>query len=280
MEAKMNVYEIVTEQIVKSLEAGVIPWKKPWNGGHEPKSWSTKKVYRGINYFLLACSKHQGEFWFTYNQVKKLGGYVTGAGTPIVYWNFIEKEEIDDNGKKKTSSVPFLRYYKVWNQEQVHDVDLNIDSHEETIEFEPIEEAEKVLSSYATCPVIKHEEQRAYYSPSQDIINLPKKETFHSVEQYYATAFHEAVHSTSHETRLNRDLKGGFGKESYGKEELVAELGSAFLCAKTGINSTIENQASYIDNWIKAIKGDSKLIVTASGKAQKAVDYILGEEKE
>jgi antirestriction protein ArdC len=267
----MNVYEIVTEEIVKSLEAGVVPWKKPWTGSN-PTSWQTKKEYRGINFFILSASKYVNPYWFTFNQVKKLGGYVTGTGTPIVFWNFIEKEEVDENGKKVKKSTPFLRYYKVWNFEQVQGVDIKFE--EKKLDFVPIEEAEKVISGYKNCPEIVSKEQRAYYAPKQDYINLPKKESFSSVEDYYSTAFHEIVHSTGHEKRLKRNLEGGFGSNSYGKEELVAELGAAFLNAKTGINSTIENNAAYIDNWIKAIKGDSKLVVTAAGAAQKAVDYI------
>lgn len=282
-----NVYDIVTEQIISMLEKGVIPWKKTWSGssvGWIPRNAVTKKEYRGMNIFLLASMGYTNPYWLSFKQCSDLGGKVKkGERSSIcVYWQITEKEELDPETKKMEKKKRFLlRYYNVFNVSQCEGLP---EIYEEKIETrskgEAIKSCEKLVRGYKAKPSIKHDSQQAYYHPTKDIVNMPKKESFDSSEAYYATLFHELVHSTGHVNRLGR--KGimdrtFFGSEDYSKEELIAEMGASFLCAFGGISpKTIDNSASYISNWMTALKGDSKLVVHAAGAAQKASDYIRG----
>jgi antirestriction protein ArdC len=277
--ANEKVYEIVTDRILQALEKGVVPWHKPWTGGGLPASLKTKKEYRGINVFLLAFTPHKSRFFLTYKQAEALGGHVKKGekGYPIIFWTFIDKDKEDSDKKKK---IPLLRYYTVFNLEQCEGIPLPKEEQEETTkrEHNPIKAAEAIIAGYDDCPTIGHNEQRAYYCPSLDTVNLPVPESFENAEAYYATAFHELSHSTGHEKRLDRKISGSFGSHAYGEEELIAEMSAAYLCALAGIdNSTIENSAAYIESWRKSIKENVKLVVSAAGKAQKSADYIIGK---
>ncbi len=233
---KRNIYEIVTERIIKGLEKGELPWRKPWvSGGSIPKNYVTKKPYRGINIWLLFCEERQNPYFLTFKQAESLGGKVKKGekGTLVVFWKWLEKTEQDQDGNSKIKKTPLLRYYIVFNAEQVEGLPEDAYQHKERIAFEPIEACERIIAGYKNCPTIKHEKQRAYYSPELDYINLPKRESFESIPAYYAVAFHEITHSTGHPNRLNR--KGiselaPFGSPAYSREELVAELGASFLC--------------------------------------------------
>lgn len=281
-----SVYEIITGKIVEALEAGVIPWRKPWNvklGTH--CNFITKKPYRGINAFVLALSGYSCPYWATYKQIEEKGGHVRKGekSTQIVYWNTFEKddENTDETGKKKR--IGFYRYFNVFNLAQAD----GIATPEETKTDKPfnaIETAENIVGNMPNSPEIFHDSNQACYHPKTDKIHMPKREDFHSPEEYYSTLFHEMTHATGHETRLSR--KGVteatyFGSDPYANEELVAELGAAFLCAECGIvQKTLDNSASYIKSWLSRLKQDSKLIFTASSQAQKAADFILGEKQE
>ncbi|MGN7457421.1 ArdC family protein [Paenibacillus pasadenensis] len=269
-----KIYQLVTERILVLLERGVVPWEKPWRSGRAV-NWKTQKPYRGINTILL----EPGEY-ATFKQVREAGGSVKKGekGWPIVFWTFLEREREEQEPEK----IPFLRHYTVFEiNRQCEGLRSKRGHSEEGLEpFCPLETAEQVVSGYEGGPRIKHAPGRAFYRPSADFISVPKPEDFFSAEKYYSTLFHEMVHSTGHENRLNRpgivnsDL---FGGESYSKEELVAELGAAMLSGVAGIeSSTIENSAAYIAGWMRAIKDDAKLIVQAAGLAQKAADHILG----
>ena len=229
---------------------------------------------------------HDGEY-ATFKQWQDLGGHVRkGEKSEIVcFWKILPIEEEQEDGTKEVKQIPLLRYYNVFHISQVDGVEPL--PKEELNDIEPIEKADKVLTDYWTKENITIEHtasNKAYYSPTQDLIHLPLFEQFTNANEYYSTAFHESVHSTMKESRCNRaeDRKGklvAFGSEEYSKEELVAEIGSASLMNIIGIETgkSFRNSSAYIQNWLSVLKNDVKFIVSASSKAEKAVDYIMGE---
>lgn len=285
----MNVYEVINQRIVEMLEKGTIPWRKPWNAeANMPKNLISKKEYRGINIFLLNSMPYGSPYWLTFNQAREKGGTVRKGekATPVIFWKWLDwenneaPEEEDENGK-----VPLLRYYSVFNVEQCEGI--KVPEPEEVITvFNPIEKAEEVIKTMPLLPDIRHGGNRAYYSPALDYIQLPTRHTFESPEEYYSTCFHELTHATGHMKRLGRKSileTSYFGSHEYSKEELVAEMGAAFLCGHSGIEQrTLGNSAAYIQGWLKVLKDDRRLLVHAAAQAQKAADYILdrkgGEE--
>jgi len=274
-----KVYEIVTNKILESLENGEVPWHKPWKVAYNvrmPHNLVSKKAYRGINVFLLAFAPYDSPYWLTFNQCKKLGGTIKKGEKSrlVVFWKIYDKEVETDDGSTEMQKRYILRYYNVFNTEQCEDLDLSkVQNDIDQIEFNPIEECEAIVENMPNRPVIKHEQQRAFYRRSEDFVNLPKKNSFDNEEEYYSTSFHELAHSTQHEDRLNRPKEED---NAYSKEELVAEMASAMLCGVAGIeNKIIDNSAAYIQNWSKKFKDNVKLVVEAAQKAQKAADYIL-----
>lgn len=278
--SKATVYEIVTERIIAALEKGVVPWQMPWrtSGGGMPKNLISKKDYRGVNIFLLGAQGYASPWWLTFNQAKakcgKDGGVRKGEkGTPVIFWKVLDKK-----GGKPGEKSFILRYYTVFNASQVDGLELPESTEAPALTFNPIEQCEKIVRSYKTVPAIDHGGSRAYYIPSFDRICMPEKDTFNGVEEYYSTLFHELTHSTGHEDRLKRDGIMNpiqFGSHEYSFEELVAECGSAFLCAQAGIlDHTLDNSAAYIANWVKKLKSEPKWVVEAASKAAKAADYI------
>lgn len=290
----LNVYEIVTEQILKELEAGVVPWHKPWMAapGSMPISISGH-LYRGINVLLLAMAGRSSNIWMTFKQALEHGGNVKKGekGTLIVFWKINkfkddDAEETEDGGKTKTYAM--LRYYKVFNLDQTENVVLPkklqpIPAGAEVPEPDPIAAAEAVITGFKNPPKISLSGGRAFYVPTLDAVTVPPKKTFDSIEEFYSTMFHELTHSTGHESRLNRSgivQSTGFGTANYGEEELIAEFGSAFLCGVTGIETkTVKNSAAYIEGWRSKIAADKKLVVMAAARAQKAADLILGRSE-
>jgi len=276
-----KVAEIITERILEQLEAGTVPWKKGWKGAGRPKNLLTGKAYRGTNIWLLSGS----EYWATAKQVKQLGGSVkpdelSNPSIGVFFKPIFEENE--DTGERVVKRR-ILLYFKIFalHQLDVPEKVLNkIHDGESVLDFSPIESAEKIVREMPNRPEIKHSSQdSAHYSIIFDHVHMPNKELFDSELRYYEVLFHELAHSTGAEKRLNRQLKGNTAgnRESYSKEELIAEMASAMLCGEAGIDeaSTIENSASYIENWMKALKKDSTLLVSAAQNAQKAVDYIL-----
>ena len=282
MSGPLNIYEIVTSRIVSLLEQGTVPWRKPWDGDTSteyPMNLTSKRVYRGINVFLLMAMGRSSPFWLSYKQAQDKGGHVRKGekGTPVIFW---KRHEVEDRDTKTKKQVPILRYYTVFNLDQIDGVEAPDAPEPSTRDFVPIEEAAKIVSGMGQRPEIIHKEPRAYYRPSTDTVNLPRPELFEKAEEYYSTAFHELTHATGHETRLNRRPSSEirhFGDRDYSQEELVAEMGAAFLCAKARIEqATIENSAAYIQGWLAALKGSPKLVVHAAAQAQRAADFILG----
>lgn len=280
-----SVYEMVTDRIIEQLEQGVIPWQKPWTGVRSGAfNRISKKPYSLLNQMLL---KFDGEY-ATFKQWSDLGGHVRkGEKSEIVcFWKIQPVEEEQEDGTKVVKQIPLLRYYNVFHISQVDGVEplqeKDIDN-----DIAPIEKAENVLHDYWTRENIKVEHKagnRAYYSPTLDMICLPLFEQFTDSNEYYSTAFHECIHSTMKENRCNRaeDRKGknvAFGSQEYSREELCAEIGSATILNIIGIETknSFTNSAAYIQNWLSVLRNDVKFVVAASSKAEKAVKYILGE---
>jgi|CXWL01.1.fsa_nt_gi antirestriction protein ArdC len=284
-----SVYEIVSEQIINMIEtSGELPWQRPWVAGEStPKNLKSKKEYNGFNVFYLswvAQAKNWGPYWLTWKQCEAFGGKVKDGEsknyTIVTFWKFFdnrtsEQVEAGANGK----SIPMLRYYRVYNADQCDGLKLPAKAPMPNV-VSPVEAADAIVKGYILGPSIVHGNGgRASYSPLLDTVNMPAVESFTSVSGYYGVLFHELVHSTGHEKRLKRDIANTYGTEPYGREELIAELGAAMLCAKAGIAPNIDNSVGYLQSWLKAIKSDPKAIVTATGKADKAAKYIAGETK-
>jgi antirestriction protein ArdC len=196
----------------------------------------------------------------------------------VVFWKLLEKPAENPTAEHETDYIPMLRYYRVFNLDQV--AGIKKPSLENLPIFQPIEEAETIASTYQEQVEVSHGGTRAYYQPATDSIRMPEKEAFDSSEEYYSTLFHEFTHSTGHQSRLNRagiTEMHYFGDEIYSREELVAEMGAAMLCAVAGIeNKTVKNSAAYIQSWLSKLRDDKKLVVHAAAAAQKAADFILG----
>jgi antirestriction protein ArdC len=279
---KSDVYQIVTDRIVRLLESGTVPWHQPWKGGNQwPQNFVSRKVYRGINLFLLNAVGYPSPFWLTFRQVQTLGGRIRKGehAFPVVFWK-IFKEEGDGEGKR----IPFLRYYSVFNVAQCEGINFPVIPTLETDPtFQPIKKCEQIVAAMPKRPAIHHNGPRASYSPSLDSISMPEAKLFESSEGYYSTLFHELTHATGHVSRLNRkEITDSirFGSDRYSREELVAEMGSAFLCGHCEIeNKTIDQSASYIQHWLARLKEDRKLVVHAAAQAQKACDFILNVER-
>jgi antirestriction protein ArdC len=276
MAGKIDVYETVTNSIIKALETGIVPWRKPWSGmANVPTSFASKKAYRGINRFLLDPMLHgfSSPYWMTYKQASERGGQVKAGskGSLCVFWSVI-KDRKDPTGKK---NFFFLRHYTLFNLDQIDGIEL---PPNESPAFNPIETCENIVRDWSEKPtILNNGGDRACYRPSTDTVSMPLPETFTTPSAYYATLFHELGHATGHEKRLKRDLSGGFGSSGYAKEELVAELTAAMVCGNTGIgNELTENSAAYVAGWLRTLNADHKLVVSAAGAAQKAADMILG----
>jgi antirestriction protein ArdC len=278
-----TVYEVITMRILAKLEQGIVPWQQPWTGG-EPKNLLSGKPYRGVNVFLLTSARYESPYWLTYRQAQTLGAHVRRGeqGYPVVFWKWREQEE--DNEEKEQPSrhyAPLLRYYTVFNLAQVEGLDSVKALAKREKVLTPIAACEQVIADMPHRPAITHQEPRAYYRPLTDTINMPARGLFRSPEEYYSTLFHELTHATGHASRLARptlmDLCP-FGSTNYSKEELVAEMGAAFLCGYCGIeNKTVDNSAAYIRSWLTKLRNEKTLVILAAAQAQKAADYILGK---
>lgn len=283
---KSDIYAIITDRIIGELQKGNIPWEKPWNSPEDsPKNLISKKDYRGINSLLLASQDYTSPYWLTFKQANDLGGHVKKGekSMPVVYWNWREVKKTKTNGdgeeEEKVEKIAFLRYYSVFNLGQCELPSDKIPSAPEKREINSIEKAEQIVEEMPDRPEIKTvARDRACYVPTLDIVELPEKSSFKNAEFYYDTLFHELVHSTGHEKRLDRknNVKNAFGSSEYSKEELVAEIGAAFLCGQASIaERVLKNDVAYIQSWLGKLKDDPKLIIHAAAQAQKAADFIL-----
>jgi antirestriction protein ArdC len=284
---RSNVYSHVTDQIVAELEAGVRPWVQPWNAAHAAGEVSrplryNAVPYRGINVVLLWLAALRQHFasplWMTYKQAAELGGQVRkGAkGSLVVYADTFTRREAGDDGQEQEVAVPFLKSYTVFNTEQIDGLPAHYYAQAEqpTHPIQRIERAERFVAH--TGADIRHGGGLAYYSPAGDFVQMPPSSSFRNAEAYYATLCHELTHLTRHPSRLNREFdRQRFGDEGYAMEELVAELGAAFLCADLGLTLEIrDDHAAYIGSWLTVLKSDQRAVFTAAGHAQRAADYL------
>jgi len=279
-----DVYTIVTNRIIAQLEEGTVPWRKSWSESGLPQNLISKRLYRGINLLLLASLGYSENFFLSYKQLKEVGGMVKEGEKAhiVVYWNWIlEHMELGERPSDHSGSakkIPFLRYYKVFNIAQCEGIPERL-IPTVTREAYPIPACERIVEEMPKRPKVQHRDRSPYYNPLHDYVNMPKKESFESDEGYYATLFHELIHSTGHHSRLNRSTliqMAEFGSEPYSHEELVAEIGACYLEFKTGIiDKEFEQSAAYINGWLAKLRNDRKFIVSASSHAQKAADFIL-----
>lgn len=279
---RLDVYAMVTDRIIAQMEKGEVPWRKPWVDGLAPANLISGKPYRGINTLLLGSSGYNRNLFLTFKQAKELGASIRKGekSLPVVFWNSMEKED-PKTGEKK--SVGMLRYYNVFNIEQCDNIPQDkIPAQIERV-HDPVKECEDIVAQMPNPPSIHHIGDQAYYHPTSDSISLPIPEKFESTEKYYSTLFHEIVHSSGHESRLNRKEVASlikFGSEDYAIEELTAEIGATFLKSRAGISiDAIENNTAYIQHWLTKLKSDKRFILHASSQAQKAADYILNERE-
>lgn len=279
-----KVYEIITQKITEKLDAGISPWKQPWRSEvSAPMNAISRKPYRGVNVLLLGMQLHANPYWLTFRQAQQLGGSVRKgeSSTPIVFFKQLEVDGRESDSDD-TTTIPILRYYHVFNVEQCDIPEENKppwSSSIDPIHHDPIRSCENIVESYSSRPTITSiNPNRAFYRPSEDVVNVPPMSRFTDVHEYYSTLFHELVHSTGHETRLKRKEvveSHRFGTIPYAREELVAEIGAAFLCATAGIeNTTLDNSAAYLKGWSEKLRNNPRWLVTAAGQAQKATDLI------
>ena len=290
--AQFDIYQVITDKIIEMLSKGIIPWHRPWTGVEEGAvSYTSRRPYSLLNQILLG---EPGEY-ITFKECERLGGKVKkGAKSQmVVFWKWLGVEKKDgegntivgEDGEPEMKNIPILRYFNVFN---INDCE-GIKPHENKVIInDPIAEGEKVISEYISRENLGFQNDkpsnRAYYSPMEDRVVVPMRSQYKCVNEYYSTTFHELTHSTLKAWRCDREGENkvaAFGSENYSKEELVAELGSAYLMAHCGIETvkTMTNSAAYIQSWLRALKNDKKMIVYAAGKAEYAAKYILTGEK-
>ena len=278
-DTRKTVNDLITERIMAMLEQGAAPWQKPWRTAAQmPRNLVSGKPYRGINVFLLHAMQYASPFWLTYHQAQTLGGHVKRGekSMPVVFWKKLETEDAQTKEKK---SAFVLRSYHVFNLAQVENV-----KHETPAQpsAEPTPTpADVIVANMPNRPAIKHGFRACCYCPNTDEINMAAASSFATAADYFSTLYHEMTHSTGHKSRLGRleNKRVNFGSGDYSREELVAEMGAAFLCGEAGIfERTVNNSAAYLQGWLKALDNDRSLIITAAAQAQKAADYILNRQ--
>lgn len=281
----IDLYQEVTNRILTQLENGIVPWHKPWAVAGKAVSHVNGKPYSLLNQMMLG---EPGEY-VTFKQCQAEGGKIKkGAKSRmVVFWKMLQRgvkntdgsDKLAADGKPMMETIPYLQYYNVFHLNDCEDLKPR---HPLPEGAEVHADAQQILDGYVArsgVHLLHREQDSAYYQPSTDCIVLPLMAQFKSTEAYYGTAFHEATHSTGHASRLNRlDKQAHFGNELYSKEELIAEIGSAMLLTKSGMGSdaAFDNSAAYIGSWLKALKNDKRMVVSAAGKAEKAVNMILG----
>lgn len=285
---RTDIYARVTNVIIEALEQGVRPWHKPWHAENaagritRPLRFNGE-AYRGINILMLwASAEAQGfdcPFWLTFRQASELGGHVRKGerGSPVVYASTFSKSESQEDGEETEEKIPFLKEYTVFNALQCDGLPERFFEVSQALKTTPparIEQAELFFAN--TKADIRHGGNRAYYAAETDYIRMPPFESFVDAEAHAATLAHELTHWTKHPSRLDREFgRKRWGDEGYAIEELVAELGSAFLCADLNIiPETREDHAAYIGHWLKVLKDDKRAIFSAASHASKAVDFL------
>lgn len=278
-----DIHAEITTRFVTQLEAGTVPWRRPWLS---PMNLVSRKPYRGVNNLLLGCSSYKSPYWMTFHQALSLGGNVRKGekGNMVVFYKFLDRKDANgaavlrEDGTPRT--IPFLRYFTVFNLEQIEGIEAP-EAVSSTAFDVDLARAQEIVTTAPICPTVLG--ARAAYSPSLDLIMMPARDRFPNPAEYYYVWGHEAVHATGHASRLARDgiiEPSRFGTDPYAKEELVAELGAAFIGQEAGLLSamTFDNSAAYLASWIKRLNDDKTLLISASSQAQKAAQYLLGDD--
>lgn len=288
--ARRDYYQEITDAIAAELESGVKPWSNFLiRSGGMARNYLTKKAYRGINVLTTAVSAMKNDFksswWLTLKQANEMGGRVKrgSKGTPIYVWKWTEKEVEGQGGEKETQRRAFLRCYSIFNADQIEGIEFG--EAQPRSEVQTIEAAEAILEGMSEKPSIEFAGLQPAYFPQLDVIRMPEASEFTSDAQYYKTLFHEIGHWTGHEARLARPGITAMGKgnrEQYAREELVAEIASAFLAAEAGLPEVegIQESATYISAYLELIREDKKALVMAASQAQKVADFVLGNRME
>jgi len=288
--SRFDPYAAVTDRIVAALERGTVPWRQPWRALGQQANVVSRKPYRGVNQLILPLLGYESRWWLTFKQLKELGGRIAegqsrragGPGPALVCFYRVYKRRHDETGEEERRFV--LRAYSVWNSAQVSGLpDWLVAEPTAQEPVDPIPECEALVERYLADggPELAYGGDRAFYDPARDHIQLPPAARFDTRASFYATAYHELVHSTGAQHRLARAELApahGFGSDPYAREELIAEIGAAMLCAATRIDCAElgENSASYMAHWLGALRGDSRLVVAAASKGQRAADMIRG----
>tara|TARA_B100000378_G_scaffold270794_1_gene260525 strand:- start:2178 stop:3134 length:957 start_codon:yes stop_codon:yes gene_type:complete len=287
---RSDVYQRITDKIVAQLEEGTRPWFKPWKGGAPCRPLRHNgQPYRGINVVVLWMEAedrgYSSPYWMTYKQAQELGGQVKKGekSALVVYANTFEKKEEDpETGEERETRIPFMKGYSVFNADQIEGLPeqfhVAAEPDQPENQFARIEAADRFFENLGAD--IRSGGGRAFYSPSGDFIRMPPFESFVSAEAHAATLAHECIHWTMHKSRLDRDLgTKGRGDAGYAREELVAELGSVFVCADLGIEAEPrDDHAAYIASWLKALKNDKRAIFQAASHAEKAVGFLHSKQ--
>jgi antirestriction protein ArdC len=291
--SRCDIYARITDKIVADLEQGVRPWLRPWSVDNAEGRITRPLRYNGIRYnginviMLWSAAVAKGyccPHWLTFKQALDLGGNVRGGetGELVVYADRIKRTEIDARGEECEREIPFLKGYTVFNAEQCEGLPAQYSAKPGAPVLTPmqrLDEADRFFA--ATGADIRHGGTRAYYAEGSDFVQMPPFETFRDAESYAATLAHELTHWTKHDSRLARDMgRVNWGDEGYAREELVAELGSAFLCADLGITpETRDDHAAYVASWLKVLKDDKRFVFSAASHAQRAADYLHGLQR-
>jgi antirestriction protein ArdC len=259
-----DIFTIVSNQIIQKLEQGVIPWKQPWKNVRPPVNLITRRPYRGINYLLLNSLGYAESEFLTFKQVQDLGGRVKKGekANLVILWVWVDESKRRQTVEAVARTLPLLRYYYVFNITQCSGIPTQSATLFEPKQNDPIKRCEEIIEAMPNCPKIIHNENEAYYHTLADFINMPKMGMFESSESYYATLFHELIHSTGYVDRLNRKEiteENNFGSESYSIEELTAEIGTCYLTSYAGIAMKgLDNNIAYIQGWLNRLKEDIK----------------------
>ncbi len=281
MSTQTNIRRLVTSKIVDALGAGTPPWRRPWRNDRTnagaPANAASGMSYRGVNALLLGLVGYESRWWATYAQIQTLGGRVRKGerATQIVYWREVERVATTAAGVDVIDTFPLLKTYSVFNAAQVDGLEEFQARSRPGVTFEDFGPFEAVVA--ATGADIRHGGDRAFYHPVRDFIQVPPRESFEGRAAYYGTLAHEMCLWTGHAARLDRLTRNArFGDRAYSVEELVAEIGGAFLCTAVGVpQSDLSNQAAYLASWLAVLERDSTAIFTAAGQANRAVDFIL-----
>lgn len=287
---RQDVYQRITDQIVADLEKGTRPWLKPWNAEHAAGR-ITRPLrgngvpYRGINLVMLwsasVAKSYAAPIWMTFRQAGELDAHVRKGeeGSLVVYASTVTRTETDAaTGEENERDIPFMKGYTVFNVEQIDGLPAHYYG-KAAPRLDPVQRIDQAETFFAaTGATIRHGGNMAYYGCTSDHVQMPPFETFRDAESYYATLAHETTHWTRHSSRLDRDFgRKRWGDEGYAMEELVAELGAAFLSADFDVTAEVrDDHAAYIASWLKVLKSDSRAIFTAASHAQRAADFLHG----